>query len=152
MEPKEQKTLEVLERIYRFLLTVKWNKTITYYAHDCFTFGFGMPYSNDFTYLIQGRKGVNNIPALLGAIGFACRDKGLPPLCCLVVDQDTKECGKGVVTSKEVPEEEKPAFARDVDRPAAYACEDYPQPGTQTAADLLDSAMVYLRKEGIVRE
>jgi hypothetical protein len=153
MKPEEQKTIEVLERIYSHLIRVKEKKNTICYS-DLFAPGFETRYESKYCYIICQRRGVkNNIPYILGAIGRACNAFKLPPLCCLVVNKSTRKCGGNVIISKsDVPKEEYPEFAEKVDRPAVYACNNYPQTGTQRANDLLRYAMDHLRKIGLAVE
>ena len=112
-----------------------------------------MKYDNSFCHLIQERQGViNNIPYILGAFGRVCNSLGLPPLCCLVVNKSSGQCGEGVITSEDVPNGKRSEFAEKVDRPATYAHEDYPQPGTQQAQVFLSLVMQRLREKGLTRE
>jgi len=152
MDTVEQKTSVVVQRIYSHLIAVKAKRGITWYS-DCFEKGFGMRYNNMFVHFIRQRNGVvNNIPYILGAIGQTCNDLKLPPLCCLVVQKETKQCGVKVITSKDVPENDRPAFAEKVDRPTVYAYNEYPVPGTQQAHDFLNRVMQRLREKGMTRE
>jgi hypothetical protein len=153
MKPEEQKTIQVLERIYSHLLRVKEKKNTICYS-DLFTPGFEMKYESKYCYIICQREGVkNNIPYILGAIGRACNVLNLPPLCCLVVNKRTGKCGGNVIISKRnIPKEEYPEFAEKVDRPAVYSCNNYPKIGTQQANDLLNHAMEHLKKIGIAIE
>ena len=153
MNPEEQKTSVVIERIYSLLIRVKEKKNTIHYS-DCFTQGFDMQYVNKYCHFVQERPGViNNIPYILGAIGRVCNDLKLPPLCCLVVNKETRKCGEGVIVSKPNLQGESPSdFAERVDRPATYNCNNYPQPGTQQAKDFLNLIMNRLREKGLTRE
>ena len=152
MNPGEQKTSVVIERIYSQFTHLKAEESTTSYS-GCFEAAFETKYDNAYCHLIQQRKGViNNIPYILGAFGHVCNSLGLPPLCCLVVNKETCQCSEGVITSKEVPDAERPEFAEKVDRPATYACNDYPQPGTQKAQDFLNLVLQHLREKGMVIE
>lgn len=152
MELTEQKTYIVVERIYIKLLTVKMEKGTLCYS-DCFIYGFDMQYNNNYCHLIWERAGViNNIPYILGAIGRTCNDFNIPPLCCLVVNKSTGQCGDGVITSKEIPIGERSEFAEKIDRPNVYNFQDYPKLGTPQYIDFLNCVMNKLREEGIVNE
>jgi hypothetical protein len=145
MEPKEQKTSTVIEKIYSQLIITKAKKCTINYS-ECFTQCFNMKYTNKYCHITQERSGViNNIPYILGAIGQVCNDLKLPPLSCLVVNKSTGKCGKGVVVSKEGvinPIE----FAEKIDRPAIYLCDNYPQPGSQQGKNFLNLVIDRIRK------
>jgi hypothetical protein len=152
MDPMEQRTVTVVERMYAHLLAIKIRKGTTYYV-DCFKHGFDMPYSKKYVHLITKRKGVvNNIPYILGAFGRTCNELRMPPLCCLVVKADTGHCGVGVITSQVEPAGGDVEFAERVDRPNVYNYANYPQPGTQEARAFLNRVIERLREQGLVRE
>ena len=149
MKPENQQTFTVIERIYTQLIHVKSEQnTINYSA--CFATAFNIPYEKKYLHFIQERKVVNNIPHILGEIGFVCNEKGLPPLSCLVVIQSKGQCGNGVVVSNmNIPQSERPEFAEKIDLPAVYNCNNYPQPGSQEATDFLHLVMKRLSKNGL---
>jgi hypothetical protein len=95
---------------------------------------------------------VNNIPHILGEIGYVCNELKLPPLSCLIVNKSTGKCGKGVVTSKEVPVDERSEFTEKIDRPNVCNCQNYPRIGTMEANDFLIRVMNRLRKRGMTNE
>jgi hypothetical protein len=148
MKPKEQKTSVVLEKIYSLLIDAKTKECTIYYA-DCFRFVFSIPYSKEFFNLITERPVINNIPLILGEIGFACNDLGLPPLSCLVVRKTDNKPGDLVVTSGGMQGGD---YAMQVDLPKVYACHKYPKPGSSEAKDFLGRAMDGLRKKGVTKE
>jgi len=149
--PLEQKTYTVVEKIYSKLLNIKMEKSTILYS-ECFRYVFDIEYNQKFCHLITERAGViNNIPYILGAIGRTCNELNMPPLCCLVVN--TKgQCGRGVITSKEIPISERVEFAEKIDRPNVYNFQDYPELGTQQCIDFLNCVMNKLRKEGITND
>jgi hypothetical protein len=148
MNPKDQSTSIVLEKIYSLLIDAKTNeRTITY--ADCFKYCFGIPYSNEFFVFITERPVSNNIPLILGEIGFACNDLGWPPLSCLVVRKADNKPGDLVVTSGGMQGGD---YAVKVDLPAVYEWQAYPQPGSQEAAAFLGGVMDRLRKKNAAKE
>jgi len=152
MDPMEQKTSIVVEKIYSKLLFVKKEKSTLCYS-DCFEYGFDMQYNNKYCHLIQERQGVkNNIQYILGAIGRTCKELSMPPLCCLVVSKSTAQCGDGVITSKELPISQRSDFAEKTDRPNVYNYHDYPKVETQKITDFLNCVMKRLRENGITNE
>ena len=151
MKPENQPTFTVVERIYAELIRVKSEQNTVSYS-DCFANAFNMPYEKKYCHLIQERKVVNNIPLILGEIGFVCNERGFPPLSCLVVNQARGQCGNGVVVSNmNIPQSERPEFAEKIDLPAVYNCNNYPQPGSQEATDFLHLVMKRLSKNGLTR-
>ncbi|GMO64786.1 MAG: hypothetical protein Ta2A_12630 [Treponemataceae bacterium] len=146
MNPSEQKTFTVVERIYSHLIKVRNEKKTTSYS-DCFSQAFGMPYTNSFCHFVTQRSVVNNIPGILGAIGRACNELKLPPLCCLVVVKSSGLCGEGVVTSQDIPVGRRSEFAKKTDLPNVYNCQNYPQQGTQQGNDFLNLVMKRLKEK-----
>jgi len=151
-DPMEQKTYTVVERIYSKLLNIKMGKSTICYS-ECFSYIFDIEYNQKYCHLITERAGViNNIPYILGAIGRTCNELKMPPLCCLVVNKSTGQCGEGVITSREIPINERAEFAEKIDRPNVYNFPDYPELGTQQCIDFLNCVMNKLRKEGITND
>ena len=148
MPPKEQDRLTVVEKTYSLLIDLKMKKTTITYA-DCFEHVFGIPYSKKFLHFITERPIINNIPQILGAIGFACNDKGIPPLSCLVVQKESGKTGKLVVISESMTAEPPADFAQRVDLPAVYSYQEYPKPGSQEAADFLNLVMAHFATNGV---
>jgi hypothetical protein len=144
MNPEEQRTIEVLRRLYQHLFEVKEGRGLTHYADGCFMHGFDIPYEPRFFHFIQWCDVVNNIPWILDSIGHGCEDRGWPALNYLVVNKETGKCGRGVYPQPEV--------SLDVERQAVYECNDYPQPGSQQAAEFLNRVLERLRARGLTRE
>jgi hypothetical protein len=149
MNPMEQKTAVVIEKIYSQLIAAKERRsTITY--SDCFRCGFGIQYNNKYCHIIQERKGVvNNIPYILGAFARTCNEYGLPPLSSLVVRKNSLKCGVGVVTSLGIKDS---VFAEQTDRPNVYQCNIFPYPGTKEASDFLNRVLERLKEKGMAIE
>ena len=150
MEPEKQQTSIVIKNIYSQLVHVKTNGGLINYS-ECFVYGFNMQYDNKYCHLVQERKNVvNNIPYILGAIGRTCNDLGLPPLTSLVINKSTGKCGIGVITSNEkIPEDERIDFAENVDRPAVYACNNYPDPNSQQGQAFISRVIDHLLFKGV---
>jgi hypothetical protein len=142
--PKDQDRFTVVKKIYSLLIDLKMKETSITYG-KCFEYVFDITYNNSFLHFITERTVVNNIPHILGAIGFVCIEKGLPPLSCLVVRKTNGKTGELVVTSKP---KQGPDFAQQVDQPNVYECHDYPKPGSQEAANFLNSVMAHLLPNG----